>query len=415
MGRRAAYRNPMRFQFIHAADLHIDSPFDRLGAKDPAIADMFKAAGRKAVERLIAETIDSGAKFLVIAGDVFDEDWRDVSTGLFFVRELGKLDRAGVKTFIIKGNHDAASVVSKSLSYPASVHVFDGRRNQTQLIEPLRVALHGRSFSERATPDDFLSHYSARRDDWLNIGLLHTSLEGSPGHNPYAPCTVQDLARFGYDYWALGHIHAAEIVSREPWIVFPGNLQGRHPRETGPKGAMRVTVEDGRIAAVEPIALDAARWAHERVDVADLAEEAIHARIGEALAQAAGAAQGRPLAVRLTLTGATPAHAGLVARLDDLLAEARARASHAASDCWVERVRLETRAPPAPAQSEPDALDVAGLLAAVAQDPEFLVAVQALAKSVADKLPPELTGDFGAVSAAERATRALDLLNGARA
>ena len=116
------------------------------------------------------------------------------------------------------------------------MHVFDARKGQTQLIEELRVALHGRSFTERGAPDDFLSGYAARREGWLNIGLLHTSLDGARGHNPYAPCTVQDLTRFGYDYWALGHIHAAETVARDPWIVYPGNVQGRSPREIGPEG-----------------------------------------------------------------------------------------------------------------------------------------------------------------------------------
>ncbi len=281
----------MRFQFIHAADLHIDSPLDALGAKDAAIKATFAAASRKAVERLIAETIDSGAKFLIVAGDVFDGDWRDVSTGLFFVRELGKLHRAGLPTFIVRGNHDAESVISRSLPYPPSVQVFDARKGHTHLIEELRVAVHGRSFSERGAPDDFLSGYAPRREGWLNVGLLHTSLDGARGHNPYAPCTTADLARFGYDYWALGHIHAAEIVARDPWVVYPGNVQGRSPRETGPKGAVRVTVEDGRIAAVEPFALDAARWAHERVDVTGLPdEEAVLGRIADALgvAQACG-------------------------------------------------------------------------------------------------------------------------------
>ena len=141
-------------------------------------------------------------------------------------------------------------------------------RRETKLIEALRVALHGRSFARRAARPTISSpSYPARREGWLNIGLLHTSLDGARGHDPYAPCTVEDLTRFGYDYWALGHIHAAEIVARDPWVVYPGNIQGRSPRETGAKGAMRVTVEDGRIVEVEPVALDAARWAHESVDV----------------------------------------------------------------------------------------------------------------------------------------------------
>jgi len=405
----------MRFQFIHAADLHIDSPLAALGAKDPAVAATFAAAGRKAVERLISETIDSGAKFLVVAGDVFDGDWRDVSTGLFFARELGRLDRAGVPAFIVKGNHDAESVMSRSLDYPGSVHVFDARKGQTQLIEPLRVALHGRSFPERGAPEDFLAGYAPKREGWLNIGILHTGLDGARGHDPYAPCTVQDLTRFGYDYWALGHIHAAEIVARDPWVVYPGNVQGRSPRETGPKGAVRVTVEDGRIVSVEPFALDAARWAHERIDVTGLDDEdAVLGRIAEALGAAQAAAEGRPLAVRLTLTGETPAHAQLVARREELQDEARSRGFAVAADCWVEKLRLETRAPPLAALPDPDALDTSGLVAAAADDPEFALLLAELAASVAEKLPRELRGEFLAAEPAARAALARDLLIGAR-
>lgn len=249
----------MRFNFIHAADLHIDSPFAGLGVKDPAVASRFAAAGRKAVEKLITEVIDGKAAFMIIAGDIFDGDWKDVTTGLFFVRALGQLHRAGIPVFLTKGNHDADSVVSRGLSYPESVRTFDSRKAETFTLEDLRVALHGRSFGSRKVADDFVQSYPVRREGWLNIGVLHTALDGTRGHATYAPCTTDELQRFGYDYWALGHIHTAEIVARHPWIVFPGNLQGRSVRETGPKGAMRVTVEDGRISNVEPLVLDAAR------------------------------------------------------------------------------------------------------------------------------------------------------------
>ena len=406
----------MRFQFIHAADLHIDSPLASLGAKDAAVAATFARANRAAAEALIRETLESGAKFLVISGDIFDGDWKDVSTGLFFVRLLGELHRAGVPTFIIKGNHDAESVVSRSLKYPDSVHVFDARKAQTRAIEDLRVALHGRSFADRNVPADFVASYPARREGWLNIGLLHTSLAGASAHETYAPCTVEDLKRFGYDYWALGHIHAAEIVARDPWVVYPGNIQGRSPRETGPKGAMRVTVEDGRIAGVEPFVLDSARWAHERVDVSGALDEAgALAPIGAALARAWDAAGGRPLAARVTLTGETPAHARLVAHRERLEAEARAFGFQIGADCWVERLRIETRAPKgAPPREEPDALDVEALLIAAADDPEFAEIVAELRRSIAEKLPRDLQGELAADPAA-LAALARDVLLGERA
>ena len=409
----------MRFQFIHAADLHIDSPLAALRTKDAAIAAAFADAGRRAVENLVAATIESGARFLIVAGDVFDGDWRDMSTGLFFVRELGKLTRAGVETFLIRGNHDALSEISRSLPYPPGVHVFDVLRGHTHLVEDLRVALHGRSFPERAVPADFVAGYPARRDGWLNIGLLHTSLEGSAAHESYAPCTVADLGRFGYDYWALGHIHAAAIVCRDPWVVYPGNIQGRHPRETGAKGAVRVTVEDGRIVAVEPFAVDAARWAHERIDVSGLDDEdAVAQAVAEALGAAHDGANGLPLAIRLTLAGETAAHGRLLARLGDggWRADLQSLAYRLAPDCWIEKIRLETRPPrAAPAAAEPDAFDVSGLLAATAETPEFLDEIESLLASVAAKAPPGLLDELRARPPADWATLARDLLDGARA
>jgi exonuclease SbcD len=387
----------MRFTFIHAADLHIDSPFAGLGVKDAAVAERFFKAGRKAVETLIAEAIDSKAAFLIIAGDIFDGDWKDVPTGHFFVRMLGALHRAGIPTVLAKGNHDADSVMSRSLRYPETVRTFASNKAETIVFDEHRVALHGRSFGSRRAPDDFVGSYPARREDWLNIGVLHTALDGTRGHESYAPCTVEDLCRFGYDYWALGHIHAAETVSKDPWIVYPGNLQGRSVRELGPKGAVRVTVEHGRIVEVTPLILDAARWAHETLDVSACTDEAAALDlIHDALKSLHPQAGGRPLAVRFTLSGTTPAHARLVARRETIEEEARALGFQFAEDCWVEQVKLATSAPArlVAAIEEPDALDVEALLAAAAEDPEFSGVLAELMAGVADKLPRDLRSEI---------------------
>ncbi|MGA8172093.1 MAG: DNA repair exonuclease, partial [Methylocystis sp.] len=315
----------MRFTFMHAADLHIDSPLAGLGCKDAAVAARFARAGRRAVEALIDETIAAKAAFLLICGDIFDGDWKDVTTGLFFARELGRLDREGIPTFIIKGNHDAESLMSKSLPYPESTLIFSSREARSFELDSLRVALHGRSFPRRLVDPNFVASYPARREGWFNIGLLHTALDGSRGHESYAPCSVEDLKRFGYDYWALGHVHAAEEVSRDPWIVYPGNIQGRSARETGPKGAIRVTVADGRVVEAQHVALDAARWARADIDVSDCWDEAeALTRIEASLREEHALAGGRPLAARLSLVGATPLHARLVARREAIEADARA-------------------------------------------------------------------------------------------
>lgn len=382
----------MRFSFIHAADLHIDSPLAGLGVKDKAVAERFARACRRAVEALVAETIASEAAFLIIAGDVFDGDWKDVGTGLFFVRAISALHRAGIPVFIVKGNHDADSVMSRDLPYPDTVQVFPSSKAATLALDAHRVALHGRSFPHRLT-GDFVQTYPARRDGWLNIGVLHTSLDGRPGHDGYAPCSVDDLKRFGYDYWALGHIHTAEIVSRDPWIVFPGNLQGRSVRETGPKGAMRVTVEDGRIIEVTPLALDGARWAHLDIDVGDFTDEAaVVGRIEAALTEALAAADDRPLAARITLRGVTPLHDHLVARRETLQDELRATGFRLAEDCWIEQLKVRTTAPPRPLPASPDtdAIDIDAMLRAAAADPDFAASLERLVKEIEDKLPKDL-------------------------
>jgi DNA repair exonuclease SbcCD nuclease subunit len=344
----------------------------------------------------VAETIASEAKFLIIAGDVFDGDWKDVGTGLFFVRAIGALHRAGIPVYIVKGNHDAESVMSRDLPYPDTVHVFPSNKAATLQLDAQRVALHGRSFPHRLT-NDFVQTYPARRDDWLNIGVLHTSLDGRPGHAGYAPCSVDDLKRFGYDYWALGHIHAAEIVSRDPWIVFPGNLQGRSVRETGAKGAMRVTVEDGRIVEVTPLVLDGARWAHLDIDVSGIDNEAdVVARIDAALIAAHGEAETRPLAARVTLRGTTSLHNRLIARRETLQDDLRAGGFRIADDCWIEQLKIKTTAPQHAAVMVPDAdaLDIDEMLRETATDPDFAATLERLIKEIEDKLPKDLRDEL---------------------
>jgi exonuclease SbcD len=386
----------MRFSFIHAADLHIDSPLAGLRHKDEAVAKRFANAGRRAVEALIAETIASKAAFLIIAGDVFDGDWKDVATGLFFVRVIGELHRAGIPTFIVKGNHDAESVMSRDLAYPETVRVFPYDEAATFTLDAHRVALHGRSFPNRLT-GRFVESYPARRDGWLNIGVLHTSLDGTRGHQGYAPCSVDELRRFGYDYWALGHIHAAEVVSRDPWIVFPGNLQGRSVREIGARGAMRVTVEDGRVVDAVPVALDGARWVHLTVDVAGVdSETEVLVRIGSAIAGAHAQSEGRPLAVRVTLVGATVLHNQFVARRELMEDDVRASAFQIAADCWIEQVKVKTSLPPRASAdlSSTDNLDVENMLSAAAGEAEFMAVLAELTEAVKARLPNDLHNEF---------------------
>ena len=382
-------------KLVHAADLHIDSPLTGLDRYDGAPVARIRGATRRALENLVALCVEEEAALLLVAGDVYDGDWRDYGTGLFFAAQMSRLREAGVRVALVLGNHDAQSQITRALRLPDNVFTFDAAAPSTRLFDDLGIAVHGQSFASRAVTADLAASYPGPVRGALNLGLLHTAADGRPGHETYAPTTPTILARKGYDYWALGHVHTREVLRADPWIVFPGNLQGRHVRETGSKGATVIDVADHHIARVEHRALDVVRWSDVRVDLADAQgpHDAVD-RARQELARALADAEGRPVCARLTLTGATHAHAALHQRPERWMAEVRAAASDLGGDgVWVERVLLETRpAHDASALAARD--DALGALVrslrGAESEPDTLAALRDALRDLAVRLPPEV-------------------------
>jgi exonuclease SbcD len=333
-------------RFIHASDLHIDSPLRGLDRYDGAPVERLRSATRSALERLVDKALAERVDFLLLAGDIYDRDWQDFHTGLFFRGQMVRLERAGIRCFIVQGNHDAQGVISRQLTLPSNVTVFSSRAAQTVKLDDLSVAIHGRSFPEREVNEDLVPSYPPPVSGYFNIGLLHTSLTGRAGHDTYAPTDLPTLVAKGYDYWALGHVHAREVLNERPRIVFCGNLQGRHAKETGVKGCELVTVEAGRIEA-EFIALDVVRWSQLSVPLDGVDRlESLNEAFARALEPVLAGTTDRLHAVRVTLTGSTELH-----RLEAAQPGTLAAAMHAAAqdigtvEIWIEQVRLDLSTP----------------------------------------------------------------------
>jgi hypothetical protein len=356
-------------RLVHAADLHVDSPLLGLERYEGAPVAALRGATRRALENLVELCLREGARALLLAGDLFDGSWRDFNTGLFFVRQMARLREAGVAVVIARGNHDAESVIPRHLPWPAGVHVLPSSRASTVELEHLGVCVHGQSYPTRAVADDLAARYPQAIGGALNVGVLHTDLDGRPGHDRYASTTLRVLEDRGYDYWALGHVHAREVVSTAPWVVFPGNLQGRNARETGAKGATVIEIEGGRVVGARHAPLDVVRFVVVEVplDAADAPADAID-RARAALRGATTAADGRLVAAHVRFTGASDAAVGLAADPARTASDVRAAALDlpGADQLWIAQVRTDAR-PVASTRAVAERGDALGALAAAAR------------------------------------------------
>ncbi len=381
----------MRFSFLHAADLHLDSPLKGLQSKSAEIAASVANASRTAFERLIDLAIAEQCAFVLLAGDIFDGEWPDFRSGQYFVSRMRRLDEARIPVFVVLGNHDAENRFTRRLEFSPNVTVIGSTAPETHLLDDLNVAIHGVSFAARDVLDNLAKDYPAPIAGMFNIGLLHTALTGRSGHATYAPCSPEQLQLHGYDYWALGHVHRHEIVCADPYVVFPGNLQGRHIRETGPKGAVLVRVDGGRIVTVSHQPLDAVRWEVVCVDLTGSGDaETAMADVRRALREAYDRADGRALALRLQLKGRAATHAALLIDAQTLRDDLVTYAASIGDELWIERVDIAT------APEDANAVD-ASIAGEVMQ---ALVTAEAM-----DKLAAELAASIAQLR--ERLPRAL--------
>ncbi len=387
---------------VHAADIHLDSPLVGLEKYEGCPVDVLRGATRKAFEALVTTALEERADLVLLAGDIYDGAWKDYATGFFFVKQMVRLQSGGISVVLVRGNHDAESEIARKLKLPENVRDLSTASPESFEMEQLGVAVHGQGFARRDLTDDLAKRYPPPAPGAFNIGLLHTALWGREGHELYAPTSMGVLADKGYDYWALGHVHRREIVSRAPYVVYPGNLQGRHVRETGPKGATFVTAVSGKIRDVEHRVLDVVRWADidVRVTEADAVDDVLE-RARDEIAKIVGDAGDRTVAARVTLSGRTGVRALLAEHEGDVAAGVRVAAMEAASDqIWIGSVRVRTRpaididaALSSASESSDPVVHLLKRMRDLGADDAALLALSGELSDLADKLPEELRRD----------------------
>lgn len=391
----------MPFRFVHTADLHLDSPLKTLALRDAGLADLIGTATRTALTRIVDLCLAESVDALLVAGDLYDGGQTSMKTAGFLQAELRRVTQGGVRVFVIRGNHDAEARITRELTMPDGVHMFTPRPGRTlaemQLVardSGPDVAIHGLSFDRPQAPDNPLPRFAAAVQGCLNIGMLHTSLGGSEGHDTYAPSSVAALQGHGFDYWALGHIHIGGVWSGRSTVVMPGIPQGRDIGEGGAKSVALVTLADDGQATVEHRSVAVARFDRCAVDLTGIADRrgAVRA-IETALATARTAMDAEHLVLRLVLTGQAPVAWLLRRDADQVLEEARAAAAGIGT-VWIDKVENATRPGAADGLSGPLAeLQVA--LPGLAGDPALAAAAGAALDAVTRALPATLRDTFG--------------------
>jgi exonuclease SbcD len=333
-------------KFIHCADVHLDTPLVGLAQYPGAPVSEIRNATRRAFEKVLDAAVAEKIDFLIIAGDLYDTGLKSFESALFFNKQMVRLKDAGIEVYLIHGNHDAASRLIRQVRPPGNVHVFKANEPQTFLIDHLRVAIHGQSFATPEVIDDLASNYPSPVTNFFNIGVLHTNLSGMSEHANYAPCDLATLKIKGYQYWALGHVHNRQVLCTDPYIVYPGNIQGRHGKELGEKSCELVTVSETGVVSMQTLSTSVVPWTQIDLNVSGChtlqeISDKLRLDLGELLAREKD--RERIMALRLRITGSTDAHVQLSRDPEEVRAEAISVVNECGSGLlWLERVEIKT-------------------------------------------------------------------------
>lgn len=382
------------YRFVHAADVHLDSPLRSLALRDPRLAEFVGDASRKVLSRIVDLCLDEQVDALLLAGDLYDGEQTSMKTARFLAEQLNRLNAAGIKVFVIRGNHDALSKITKELVLPENVHLFGGRADVVEVSRARGerpIAIHGLSFAKPQAPESLLLKYRPPVAGAINIGLMHTSLDGSPPHDVYAPCSTAELLTWGFRYWALGHIHKRSTTEGPCAVVMPGIPQGRDVGEYGPKSVTLTSVLDDGSITLEERVVSLAQFERVSVDASELASWSDLAdRLERAIGDAAGRSTSDHLVARLAISGATPLAWNIRRDADLLRTEAEMRAE-AIGNVWIEKIDADCRRPVANSAGSADPVEALRRTMSdeIVGSESFRAEADGIVNELLGQLPPE--------------------------
>ncbi len=336
-------------RFVHAADLHLDSPFKGMKAAAPDnVSTSLREATFTAYENIVKLCMEERVDALLVAGDVYDSADRSLRAQLKFVEGLKRLDDEGIRSFICHGNHDPLDGWEARLDYPAGCTRFGAEFEAVPVFpdDPQRAVVHGISYPTREVRDNLVPRLGHIDPDVFSIGLMHANVGNNPNHDPYAPCSLEDLRSTGINYWALGHVHTREVLNeRSPTVVYPGNSQGRHANETGARGVYVVEVDDNRNVRLDFRAIDTVRWERPVLNISTMqtAQDLLNG-LQQSTEEALSGADGRSIVLRITLEGRGALYDSLRKQdfMQDLLDDLNGEWSGQSPFAWCERIEDET-------------------------------------------------------------------------
>lgn len=337
-----------RFRFLHVADLHLDSPFTGLRSAPPRVAESVQQATFSAYDRVIETALREQVDFVLVAGDVYDGRDRSLRAQLRFRDGLARLAQSGIESFVVFGNHDPLDGWSARIDWPAGTHCFGAEKVEAVPVirDGIRLAtVYGISHGHRELRTNVAQQVRANQEPGLAIGLLHANVEGIGGHDNYAPCRLEDLEAAGMDYWALGHVHNAQILREAgPVVVYPGNTQARSRAEAGERYCCLVSADTNGLSQ-QLVAVDAVRWHEERISIAELgSDQELLDRLDGRCRELKEDSEGRPVVCSLTLVDSGDLHhaLGRPGYLTGVLEHLHGEHSDDDVFVWVDRLRVQT-------------------------------------------------------------------------